>query len=1507
MQEKDNKIIKKRWSWWKTSLRVLLLLFVLLIGVVQFPTVQTWLAKKASEYLSKELEAKVEVERARVNFFLDFVLINLSIQDRKGNDMIQAGSIRFDVQSIAPFSRKIGIRTVELRDANINLYRIKDSDELNIDFLIDYFSRRQQPEHEEQWTITTQGLKLSESFFSFTDHNFTSNQPLPFMQEVELKNLSLDARNFSLQNDTLSLYIAQFGFEQNNGFTLNNLSAKLLLTPTVSDISNLAITTPNSQLNLSAQFTYDSLASFSNFSSDVNFNIELGGTTISMLDITHFVPSLDGMDASASIKGNLRGTLDNLRADSIKLLFGRNTIAAGNFHLRGLPNIHNTFFNLNIRDLQTSVSDVNSFQLPYRSANRSPQLPATLTNLGRISFNGWVTGFINDMVAFGNLNTSIGKLSSDIRLLIDPATGLPGYKGEIVTNGFNVGKFLGAEQQLGLFSLNAVVEGRGLTRQTADLNINGNIVSAEVLGYNFENVSLKGDITNQKFNGELLISDPNISLDFNGMVNFESQEPIFDFYATVENANLTRLNIFSADTLHESVVSGRLNVSISEWQPHSINGLAEFINVSYERRPIGDGDSKIFTTGPIILKSFVQNQNEQVLHLTSDFLDAGIEGRFQFNQFVPTVNRFLATYLPSRFIKPTLNLTDKNGLFGVRFNMNFKDTRTLTELFFPTIAVSENAYIKGKFGQHYGDLQILSSITKLEIDESTFSNLEIEGWRESDKYHLKINADSLLMAGRFTLDNFSTGGSIANDSIAYFLNWRSNESPQENYGNISGNTRFIDEQKVELRIFPSYLVFNRSEWYVNPGNRIILDSARTEIRNFLVTYGDAYALADGILSPNSDEYLLVEFNEFNTEALTELLHLKDLDFAGDLSGFLTLGNLAASPRIEANLSVAGFRFNHHPMGDLHLWSTWNNLKDAFSLDLEIFQGEGVAQVSPLRAKGYFFPQRTEDNFDLAITANDLPMSIWGRYLDSFANKFDGLSSGNLRLDGSLQNPKLSGRLWMENAGMRINFLNTEYTFSDSIRIERNQFVLQNMVITDSLGNQGLVNGRIMHNNFNDFALDLRIAPDRMAILNTTQDYNDVMFYGRGFASGMVIIYGPADNLSLNIRGRTNRGTQIYLPLDLAKEVGETHFISFVGQEILQDAQAQLEQRGGNLSISIELEITPDAEVQLVMDSRTGDQIRGRGRGILTMEAPPDGNFTMMGDFTIGEGEYLFNLQNIINKRFRIQEGGTIRWNGDPMGAMLDIRAIYRTRTPLYDLFMNLDTSEVFRRRVPVETNLLLSGNLINPAISFEITLPGADEATREMLSRVITTDQEMNRQVFSLLVLNRFLPTSIDQYNTALGFGVGSTSSEMLSNQLSNWLSQISNDFDIGINYRPGDLVSSQELEVALSTQLFNDRVTIDGNLGMAGQNPALSSRRTSTIVGDINVEVRITPEGRFRVKAFNRSNAFEVLENQAPYTQGVGVFYRREFDNFRDLLRRYRQTPVEQSALEATFPTNDL
>jgi hypothetical protein len=324
---------------------------------------------------------------------------------------------------------------------------------------------------------------------------------------------------------------------------------------------------------------------------------------------------------------------------------------------------------------------------------------------------------------------------------------------------------------------------------------------------------------------------------------------------------------------------------------------------------------------------------------------------------------------------------------------------------------------------------------------------------------------------------------------------------------------------------------------------------------------------------------------------------------------------------------------------------------------------------------------------------------------------------------------------------------------------------------------------------------------------------------------------------------------------------------------------------GGLALNFDLEVTPDAEVQLIFDQKVGDVIRARGDGNIKLKISSAGDFKMYGDYVIENGDYLFTLQNIINKRFDIEKGSVIKWSGVPYKADLNINAVYKARASLKPFFPS-DSSSTYKRRYPVDLKLSMTDQLLAPQINFNIDIPTVDAGVRQQVLSYINTDAEMNRQVFSLLILNSFVtPPQLTNAGSSPGVasaGIANTS-ELLSNQLSNMLSKISNDFDIGVNYRPGDEISKEELGVALSTQLFDDRLSIDGNLGVNNNNQSANN-----IVGDVNFDYKITDDGKLRIKAFNKANDNNQIYTTGPYTQGVGILYREEFDTIGQLYRRY-------------------
>lgn len=1468
--------------------------------------VQTYLARKAAAYLSRELDADIHVGGVDIRLFLTVVLEDVEIHDKKNQPLLVVERMYFDVNRISLSRRNLIVSKLLFDNARVGLARYQGDEHHNFQFLIDYFISDAQTDTFEvpRWDVVVRSFEFRQGELSFNDYHepekVTGFDPSHFL----ITGFNLDIRDICWEDQIMEAELKHFNLQESRGFNLKNISASLFFSPKKASLHDFQLLSDHSRLHMDMNMQYQGYESLKSLFNGHEVFIDLKPSYVGLNELGHFVTGLYGIDEKIGVSGVFSGNPENLNASMVKLQYGRFTEFTGHFNLVGLPNVQQTFMNLSVESFSTSHNDLESFCLPQRFNAPYLKLPDEIKNLGTASFKGNFAGFLHDFVAQGRLQTNLGSVSTNLAIKSNEDFSRVNYHGNVSSRDFNLRKLFNQQNDFGKMSLDASIKGTSYRQQDFDMDLSVELHSLEFKQYEYSQMRIAGHYSNQRFNGQLLIDDPNLFVDFNGLIDLREEIPRLNFTAQIEDANLTALNIYQRDTLYDSQISTIISVDGKGSNFANIEGEVTAFQTHYKEIPVHESDSmpaQSYHTAVMFFENTSLQNGHKLISFVSDFMDVKMEGEIRVDEVVPSFRRLFYTYAPSRFSLPPRILNGDSPHQKAEIEIFLKETKELTDIFLPNIQVAPHTLLKGHIDTQSHTVVLDGTFDHFAIGGSRIHQMDFNLNSDSQNIELYAYGEKLFLSDTIWIEEFFASANVFQDTMVLLTQWENKNSPYRNLGHVEAMGRFVSPTTIELGFRPSYAYINDSIWSIRPDNQIIWDSTSVIIDNFFLYKNQEYLKVDGKLSNNPEDVLQIAFNAFNIESLRFLLGSRKIDFSGLASGDLSLSNLRATPNIIANLHVEDFAFNQDHLGDLSLHSQWDAAQKAFRVDSEVIYHGNVGSHTPIVINGYFYPEREDDNFDLDIVIENLKMSVFSRYVESFASNFRGMASGRLRLDGPTDSPELSGTARLVRTGFRVDYLNTSYSFAHEVEVGKDYFRFDNLALNDTLGNSARVSGVIKHNNFLDFEVDIRMWPERLVVLNTRPRHNS-LFFGKAFATGLVHVHGSVRNVVMDISAQANRGTQFFLPLDYQGEIAESSFITFVEPETVRKAEPVISVQDvlGGFTMNFDLEVTPEAEVQIIFDSQIGDILRGRGFGDLKFEIDNQGAFHMYGDYTIQDGDYLFTLQNLINKRFRIEQGGTIRWMGDPYDADIDIRALYRLRTSLFDLAANqTDTSDVYRRRVPVETVLHLKDKLFNPSISFDIQLPGGDESTREMIARIITTEQEMNRQVFSLLVLNRFVPPE-DGFNTALSYGMGSTSSELLSNQLSNWLSQISSDFDIGINYRPGDEISSQEIEVALSTQLFDDRVIIDGNVGVAGEHPA-QTQRASNIIGDVNVEVKITPEGKFRVKAFNRSNTFDVLNTNAPYTQGVGVFYRREFDSLSELFRRKRSRVPETSGQQDT------
>ena len=565
-------------------------------------------------------------------------------------------------------------------------------------------------------------------------------------------------------------------------------------------------------------------------------------------------------------------------------------------------------------------------------------------------------------------------------------------------------------------------------------------------------------------------------------------------------------------------------------------------------------------------------------------------------------------------------------------------------------------------------------------------------------------------------------------------------------------------------------------------------------------------------------------------------------------------------------------------------SAWNSEKKV----VEINAGNNLNGKKMIDIAGYYDPLTQKIN--LNGKADNLPVDALNPLLKIFASAITGTASGKVNFSREPGKVYLTGALMAENTSMKIDYLQTRFKLNDSIRFDKKGIKFNNVRLSDEKGNPATLTGYVYHTNFKEYSTDLVVnitPPNECLVLNTKPKDNE-LFYGTAYASGVTTIKSGPSSLSFDISAKTGKNTKFYIPLNKSETISDYSFITFVNR----DTTLQREKAVKNvppapetkigMDLNFDLEITPEAEIQLIFDPQLGDIMKGHGSGKLNINLDKRGIFTISGDYIIEEGDYLFTLGNIINKSFSVENGGKIIFNGDLDKAEIDLKAIYKLKASLYNILQD----ENFKKSIPVECQINLSGNLFNPIVDLNIDLPMADEVTKTYLKNAITTQEEENRQFLSLLVMNSFYSDQAAGSSlSSTGIGTSAmavTTTEMVFNQLSNWISKISNDFDLGFVYRPGKDINPQEVQVALQTQFLNDKVVINGNFDVRGQGGAAGN--ADQLTGDFDIEYKITDKIKFKV--FNRFNN-PYTGKQAPYTQGFGFFFNQDFDKFSDLFRK--------------------
>ncbi len=1512
------KIIKKIVRIIFLAAAALLLLSLTIFLLLQIPAIQTYAVNRVSRLLTEKSGAEITVGRVSYSLRHDIILERLLVRDQHRDTLLAAARTELRIREIRPKHGRFRFGRIALYEPDFRM--VTDSAGLlNLNWFINSLEGGGERDTLKRTDIRFASITLTDGSYTLADMLDTAGVTAG---TVNFRNMHIDSINARVRDlriipDSVSMVIRELSFREQGGFTAEEVGMNLAVTGNNLSFREVEVSTASTRVSAEKLiFMPNGPEGWQDFINEVRLDFHFNPSTISSSDLSYFVQPVQGMHEMIDMSGRISGTVAEMKGRNMRLDYGSSTRLRFDFDISGLPAIDESFIYIGFTEMRTHAADIEHFSLPGVKAFIIPEV---VHDLGVITFRGSFTGFTTDFVSFGKFTTERGTIDTDISLR--PAgRNTFSFKGALQTSDVDLGHLARNEEMFGGLWGHAEIDGstvidrvtRKFTRLNA--NINGVIDSVEINRYLYRNIDLAGTYSEKIWDGSVEIREPNIDMSLLGRFDLERERPEFDFTMNLAGADLMALNLVRHDAGTGDTASARGIAALFRSRPErdsvfrasalvtanfsgnridNIEGTLRLINSTFEN------SGGILNIYDLLISSDIV-RDVPLLTVRSDFADAAIRGRYTIDALREGVSSMLAALIPSRFSGTTARQAAGQPAADITFELTAKRVDRLNEFFRTGVTISPGSRATGTLRSDTPEMTAEMTADLVTAAGLRLKNLHMSSGMSGGRMNLRVQADTLRLPDQSRLGGFSLTGTGWSDTIRLTAGW-DNGDEGRNRGEAGINGLFSRSRPgkatLTLALLPGEMTVNNMPWSISPA-RIVIDSTSALFENVIISHGDDYVSLGGRISEVPDDKFDLGFSGLNLAYLNRVLKQENMAadatpmvFEGRAGGRITLSDIYRNLLFESLINIEEFRLNNNDYGLMTISSEWDPRRRVIMLSA----GNDFHGTRSISVQGIYSPH--ERLTELTATASSLPLDVINPIVRSFASDVRGLGTGTIRLRVAHGQIQLTGAVMARDASLKIDFLQTRYSFTDSIRFTPAGISFRNIRIYDEKRNFGTINGMITHKSFKDIGVSLDINIDRMMVLNTRAKDSDI-FYGTAYASGYAGIRGNEEKLSFNISARTAPNTEFYIPLNTSASVSDYPYIVFTapgGADPERDKELDMVVRPvrpeeSAIEVNLDLEVTPEAEVQLLLDEVAGDVIRGKGEGKLNISLSPRGDVRLAGNYVIREGDYLFTLGNILNKRFAIESGGTVSWNGAIEDATLNIKALYKTKASLSEIFGDHEFTDL-KAKIPVECILSLSDKLFNPAVSFDIALPTADETSRELLRAAVDNEEKMSRQFLYLLVMNSFYPdpalynsgatagAQMGRTGLPLTPGVGvTTTTEMLSNQLSNWLSQISNDFDIGFSYRPGNELTDQEMEVALSTQLLNDKVVLNGNVDLRGNQ---SNTQASNISGEFTVEVRLTD--RLRFKVFNRSN-YNLYYQMHPYTQGVGLFFRRDFNRLPDL-----------------------
>ncbi len=1472
-------------------------------GMVHTSPVQGIIARKVAVSLGQFAECEVHLAKLDINLFKRAVTARgVEVFDSRNNRTVFVSEALATLKSYN--FRSPSLSSLTLYNPQVEIRRYQGDTISDFKRVLKKIAAMPKKDTALRKAFIIEKARLYNGKFLYDaqDAAYASEGKIDF-KHVGLEAVNLNVENFYSRCGVVRVKVNHVRCKEKTGFNLKGLSADIYVRRGEVHFYGARFQTQGSKANLRLSLVASTWKCYRDFVRNVNMEGEIYASDLWLQDLGYFAPVFQSMPQQVSLAGKVNGPVTDLDLRNLQLAYGKTTRLNADARLTGLPKIKGSLISLHLKQLKTEKSDWESFVLPH---DRRLALPGMFSALDQVNISGTLIGGRQQFVADMNIATNLGSVRIDRTYVDTLGSGRVFWAGRATLADIRLDKILHNDTLFGKADVETDFRLAGSDLKEMSYVFGGEVGKLEIAGDDVGPVFFELDVRPKYLQGYVSCDYPELDFTLDGTL--DRTQALAQTHCELD---LRRINL---QPLHLLGDTGRFTLKTHIVADYAGYGkgieVGDIVMESLHVRRLG----KDYSLPRLNVKVNREDTLHRALRIRSSLLDADVTGRWNLVSLRASLAQTLSASMPNlgkRIQEPDPNPVRSLSVQDFDLHLRLKDTDPLMAVLYPSLSLPLGLDVNMEYVSERENGWVEVKIPYVQFGKLAYMAGKVDAYVDRENFDLCTMAERLYLDDSIAMNDFSVHfKKTDSNTLDYTVGWgRDSLALQKTNAVLGGRLDFLQTGDIRIGMQDYNLLLGNNEWKSYPDGYLLLakDSIVMNRVGIYATGTSGGIIINGELSRREGAVLKTDFSDFDLAYLEYFLHKTHMKIDARLNGGLEMQDFFGNFLFKAGLRLDKLTVNGHLYG-AGLFTAAFSKNEAVQASFEVRDSSRKRPF--LSLTGGFYPKQ-QKKLDFKGYADNLSVAFLSRILASVADNLEGTVSGDLRIGGVLTKPELYASVTARDFAATIPILQTRYRFSNlgleltSDKVEFKQSIFYDPVFETN----GKITGRILHRNFKDMRLDLGLSFEKLLVLQSKRSPR-LPFWGTIFASGSLGITGPVDDISMLLNATVEDNSDI--SFDFSNPSGGTgvNFITFKvpSVQVKDSGSISLEQyyfhnraamrRKGRLTMDLNMNVTPGLAVSVLLrNTAMNGDLKATGKGLLRLHMA-EGNPQLFGTYTISDGEFDFSMVNVINKRFALKEGGTISWVGPMTDARINVQAGYQTKASLYPILAAFDPGNEsrYKQKVNVESQILLSGRLLNPDIGFNIDLSNTDEDTKDKFRAIVKKDDEdeILRQTFSLLMFNSFMTvegSSTNVANTAL-----SSSSEILFSQFNNFLSKLTNDFNIGINYKPGTTESNSEFQVMMSGQLFNDRLVINGNLGVSENNPGNTASAT-TVVGDVDIEWKFTEE--LRLRGFNHSNDEDLTKPVNSYTQGVGIVFRRDFDNAKEFLygTRPRRTKEERRA----------